>query len=122
MTETLFDAVDLGDVTYENRRYILCENPLRQAEQTAHRRGGIEQAKEKLDRLAVRVSKRTRKPMTATEIHVAADRILHPRKLNAFFDLTVEDNQLSFSVNQTAVSEAESLDGKYALVTTLEPY
>jgi len=113
---SLFDK-DVVEVREGSVRYILRRNPQRAEESGANRRERLAKALSELAKEAESLSSSRRK-----DPHKAYDRMvvmLDKLRLSKFVKLSLEGRELSFAVDEEALSSAEALDGCYCIKTDL---
>jgi transposase len=123
LQRSLFDSVNLAEITapeYPDERLVACYNPLL-AEKRRHKRSALlAKTEEKLKALARAVARRTRKPLSQTEIALKAGRLINRWKMAKHFQLTIADGVFRWTRRQAAITKEEQLDGIY-VVRTSEP-
>ena len=113
---SLFDA-ELCEVEEGGVRYILRRNPQRAEEAKANRRERLDKALLKLSEEAKSLASSERK-----NPHKAYDRmviLLGKLRLSKLVQLSLKGRELSFCVDEEALSRAEALDGCYCIKTDL---
>ncbi|HXZ73902.1 MAG TPA: IS1634 family transposase [Streptosporangiaceae bacterium] len=119
---SLFDTANLAEIShpdYPGERLMVCRNPVL-AEQRARTREALLQATEdRLTKLAATVAAGRLKDHT--KIAVRAGRILAKHKMAKHFDLTVEQNVISWSRRTEAIEAEAATDGIYVVRTSLPP-
>jgi transposase len=123
LERSLFDSVNLAEITaaeYPDERLIACYNPLL-AEKRRHKRTELlAKTEEKLQALAREVARRTRKPLSQTEIALKAGRLINRWKMAKHFQLTIADGVFRWKRRDAAITKEEQLDGIY-VIRTSEP-
>jgi transposase len=123
LERSLFDSVNLAEITaaeYPDERLIACYNPLL-ADKRRHKRTALlAKTAEKLQALAREVARRTRKPLSQTEIALKAGRVINRWKMAKHFQLTIADGVFRWKRRQAAITKEEQLDGIY-VIRTSEP-
>lgn len=113
---SLFDT-ELCEVEEGGVRYILRRNPQRAEEVSANRRERLAKALSGLASERQALSSSTRKdPRKAYDRMVV---MLDKLRLSKFVKLSLEGRDLSFAVDEEALSRAEALDGCYCIKTDL---
>jgi hypothetical protein len=121
---SLFDERDLAEIEspdYPGERLIVCRNPALGAER-ARKRGELVEATERgLERIQARV-RRARQPLRgAAKIGRAVGAVLGRRKVAKHFQITITDDDLSFTRDMAAITAEAALDGIYVLRTNVPP-
>jgi transposase len=123
LERSLFDSVNLAEITaaeYPDERLIACYNPLL-AEKRRHKRTELlAKTEEKLQALGREVARRTRKPLSQTEIALKAGRLINRWKMAKHFQLTIADGVFRWKRRDAAITQEEQLDGIY-VIRTSEP-
>jgi hypothetical protein len=123
LQRSLFDSVNLAEITapeYPDERLVACYNPLL-AEKRRHKRSELlAKTEEKLKALARTVARRTRKPLSQTEIALRAGRLINRWKMAKHFQLTIADGVFRWARRHAAIIKEEQLDGIY-VIRTSEP-
>jgi transposase len=120
---SLFDEVNLAEITssdFPDERLIACYNPLLEERRRSKRTSLLERTEKELARLAAAVSRRTKKPLTQTEIALRAGRVVNRWKMAKHFQLTIADGVFRWARCQDAIAREEQLDGIY-VIRTSEP-
>ena len=113
---SLFDK-DLVEVREGSVRYILRRNPQRAEERRANRRERLTKALSELAEEASSLSSSQRKNPRKTYDRMVV--MLSKLRLSKFLKLSLEGRELSFAVDEEALSSAEALDGCYCIKTDL---
>ena len=112
----LFDERGLADVVIDERRMVVCRNPIAGDDTKRRRERLLELSEEKLRQIEVRVkSGRLRR---AAPIQRAVDRWLPHWATEKFFELEIADDVFKWRRNVETLAAAERLDGVYVLETT----
>jgi transposase len=119
---TFFDERDLAEIEspdYPGERLVVCKNPAL-AEERRRKRGELLDATEQdLRDIQKRIMSK-RKPLRgADEIGLAVGKVIGRRKVGKHFDLTITDDQLSFTRDDAAIAKEAALDGFYVLRTNV---
>ena len=119
---SLFDDRDMAAVTspdFPGERLVLCRNPLL-AEERRRKREGLLQATERdLEKVAKAVA-RARAPLRgAAEIGLRVGAVVNKFKMAKHFTTEISDTGFAFHRNTEAIAEEASLDGFYAVRTSL---
>ncbi len=123
LQRSLFDEVNLAEIRspeFPDERLIACYNPLL-ADERARKREELLCATEKeLQKLAKQVARRTKRPMSQTEIALRAGRIVNRFKMAKHFELTIEEGVFTFARDEVSIEQESQLDGIY-VIRTNEP-
>jgi transposase len=123
LERSLFDEVNLAEITssdFPDERLIACYNPLLAERRRSKRTALLERTEKELTRLAAAVGRRTKKPLTQTEIALRAGRVVNRWKVAKHFELTIADGVFRWDRRQEAIAREEQLDGIY-VIRTSEP-
>jgi transposase len=123
LERSLFDSVDLAEIAapaYPDERLIACYNPLLAEQRCRKRQELLAKTEEQLTALAQQVARRTKKPLSQTEIALKAGRLVNRWKMAKHFQLTIADGVFRWTRRQAAITKEEQLDGIY-VIRTSEP-
>jgi transposase len=123
LQRSLFDEVNLAEIRspdFPDERLIACYNPLLADKRHRKRQELLAKTEEKLTGLAQEVARRTKKPLTQTEIALKAGRLLNRWKMAKHFQLTIADGVFRWVRREAALAAEEQLDGIY-VIRTSEP-
>jgi hypothetical protein len=119
---SLFDERDLAEISspdYPGERLIACRNPALAAERARKRNELLDATEAELRRIQARV-RRARQPLRgADKIGVAVGAVRGRRKVAKHFQITITDNDLSFTRDSAAIAAEAALDGIYVLRTSI---
>jgi transposase len=121
LQRSLFDSVNLAEITardYPKERLIACYNPLLADQRRQKRNELLAKTQEKLTRLAQQVARRTKKPLSHTEIALKAGQWVKRWKMAKHFQLTIADGLFRWKRRQAAIRQEEQLDGIYVIRTS----
>jgi transposase len=120
---SLFDAHNLAEISapqFPGERLVACYNPLL-AEERARKRAALLQATaQQLDRIAAEVARRTKTPLSASEIGKKVGKILNRFKVGKHFELRIADGVFGYTRRVQAIEREAALDGIY-VIRTSEP-
>src|SRR6266481_7715214 len=119
---SFFDERDLAEIEssdFPGERLVVCKNHAL-AEERRRKRGELLDATEQdLKDIQKRIV-RKRKPLRgADKIGLAVGAIIGRRKVGKHFDLTITDDQLSFTRDHATIAKEAALDGFYVLRTNV---
>jgi transposase len=80
----------------------------------------LAKTEEKLTALAQEVARRTKTPLSQTEIALKAGRVVNRWKMAKHFDLTIADGVFQWARRHESITQEEQLDGIY-VIRTSEP-
>ena len=120
---SLFDERHLAEVRspdYPGERLIVCHNPLLAEHRRQKREALLRATEEALARIARQVARRTRTPLSATEIAEKVGRVKNRYKLAKHFRTQIADGSFHYERRTEAITREAQLDGFY-LLRTSEP-
>lgn len=118
---SLFDEQNLAEIAsdrYPGERLMVCHNPLLAEDRKRTRGELLEATEQKLARIVNQVQRRTKTPLTASEIGVKVGRVLHRFKVAKHFVLDIQDAHFTFTRNAERIAAEERLDGIYIIRTS----
>jgi transposase len=119
---SLFDERDMAAIAspdFPGERLIVCKSPLLAADRARKRSELLDATERALIRLQERV-RRARQPLQgAAVIGRAVGAILGRRKVAKHFEITITDDDLPFTRDDTAIATEAALDGLYILRTSV---
>ncbi len=118
---SLFDQRHLAEVRsphYPGERLIVCHNPILAEHRRRKRKALLEATEEALERIARQVARRTRTPLTATEIAEKVGRVKNRYKLAKHFRTEIADGSFHYERRNDAILREAQLDGFYILRTS----
>ena len=119
---SLFDQQDLAEIAhpdYAGERLIACRNPLL-AEERARKRHELLEATEKRLQQLVFATQRKQRPLRGKEkIGIAVGKVLGRYKMAKYFELTIEEQSLSYARIPESIAQEAALDGIYVLRTSV---
>ena len=118
----LFDERNLFEFThpdYPGEWLVACRNPQLAKLRAAKREALLNATAAELDKVAAMVMRK--KLAGRDKIGVRVGRVVNKYKVAKHFELTIEDDSLSYRVNQQKVKQEAALDGIYVLRTPLGP-
>jgi hypothetical protein len=117
---SLFDQQYLAEITspdYPGERLIVCRNPLQAAERARKREDLLAATENLLAPIAARV--RAGRLAGASEIGVAAGKVIGKYKMGKHFDVEITDTSLAITRKQDQIDAEAALDGFYVLRTSI---
>jgi hypothetical protein len=120
---SFFDERDLAEIEspelFPGERLIVCKNHALAEERRRKRNELLDATEQDLKKIQKRID-RERKPLRgAGEIGRAVGAVIGRRKVAKHFDLTITDDQLSFTRDHAAIAKEGALDGFYVLRTNV---
>lgn len=114
----LFDHRNLVEVIEGNRRYILCNNPLREEEDKKVRLRLLDKTEEKLRQIenSVTSGKLKKKDKIAKRLY----RWINKWNMERFFSVEYEEGHFKFSRNDDEIERYSVLDGCYVIISNVD--
>ena len=118
---SLFDQKNIAEIEspdYPDERLIACYNPFL-AEERKHKRLILLNATEQeLNKILKQIERRTKTPLTESEIGIKVGKILNKYKMAKHFQIIIKDNYLKWERNEQNINNEQMLDGIYVLRTS----
>jgi transposase len=118
---SLFDQQNIAEIKspdYPDERLIACYNPFL-AEERKHKRLALLAATEKeLNKISKQIERRTKTPLTESEIGIKVGKILNKYKMAKHFQIIIKDNFLKWGRNEEKITNEQMLDGIYVIRTS----
>jgi len=115
---SLFDQRDLAEITspdYPGERLIVCRNPLLAEERKRKRQALLDATEKKLLPIQARV-RRAKRPLRGKDkIALAVGAVINRYKVAKHFDITISDDDVSFTRNAEQINAEAALDGVYVV-------
>ena len=121
---SLFDERHLAEVRspdYPGERLIVCHNPLLAEHRRQKREALLTATEEALARIARQVARRTRTPLSATEIAEKLGRVKNRFQVAKHFRTEIADGSFHYERRTEAIIREAQLDGFYMLRTSNRP-
>lgn len=118
---SLFDKRHLAEVRspdYPGERLIVCHNPILAEHRRQKREALLEATKEALGGIARQVARRTRTPLSATEIAEKVGRVKNRFQVAKHFRTEIADGVFRYERRSDAITREAQLDGFYILRTS----
>src|SRR3989339_6736 len=106
------DIIEVTDPDNKSIRYFVCNNPDKKEENKSTRDALIAKTKEALEKIVITQSKKNEQQKSAQ-----VGQILAQYKVGKFFSWSVQDNKLSFQIDQEKIAAEEIFDGCYVIRT-----
>ncbi len=123
LQRSLFDETNLAEIRspeFPGERLMACYNPLLADERGRKREELLVATEKELAKLARQVSRRTKRPMSQTEIALRAGRIVNRFKVAKHFELSIADGVFDYARQPASIEQESQLDGIY-VIRTSEP-
>jgi len=120
---SLFDKKNLAEITspeFPGERLVACFNPLLSEERGRKREELLAATEKDLGKIANKVRRRTKTPMSADEIGLGVGRVVNAHKMAKHFDLVIADGSFRFARKEESIRREALLDGIY-VIRTSEP-
>jgi len=118
---SLFDDRNLAEITsaeFPGERLVVCMNPMLAAERKRKREELLVCTEKALARIAGQVARRTKKPMTESQIGLKVGRVINQKKMQKHFITKIENGLFEYKRNEDSIREEEALDGIYVVRTS----
>jgi Transposase DDE domain len=120
---SLFDERDLAEIEsaelFPGERLIVCKNHALAEERRRKRNELLDATERDLKDIQKRVVREQKPLRGAGEIGRAVGKVIGRRKVAKHFNLTITDDQLSFTRDHAAIAKEAALDGFYVLRTNV---
>lgn len=119
---SLFDQQDLAEIAhpdYAGERLIACRNPLLAEERARKRRELLEATEERLELLVLATQRKQRPLRGKDKIGIAVGKALGRYKMAKHFELTIEEQSLTYARKPQSIAQEAALDGIYVLRTSV---
>jgi Transposase DDE domain len=120
---SFFDERDLAEIKSEElfpgERLIVCKNHALAEERRRKRNELLDATEQDLKNIQKRIVRKRDPLRGADEIGLAVGKVIGRRKVAKHFDLTITDDQLSFTRDHAAIAKEAALDGFYVLRTNV---
>ena len=123
MQLSLFDEKNLAEIAspdFPGERLIACFNPLLCDERRRKRQELLDATEKKLQKICVEVKRRTKKPLSASDIGRKVGKIINGYKMAKHFEISITDAEFSFKRKAESIAQEAELDGIY-VIRTSEP-
>jgi transposase len=119
---SLFDQQDLAEIAhpdYAGERLIACRNPLLAEERARKRQELLEATEKRLEQLVLATQRRQRPLRGKDKIGLAVGKALGRYKMAKHFELTIEEQSLTYRRKPESIAQEAALDGIYVLRTSV---
>ena len=117
----LFTSRNIAEITHPDfpgERLIACYNPLLAQDRDRTRNELLACTETLLKKLAKEVGRRTKKPLSASEIGLKAGWILKKYKVGKHFSLSITDGHITWTQKAENIAREKTLDGIYVIRTS----
>jgi transposase len=117
---SLFDQKNLAEIRsddFPGERLIACYNPLLAVKRRRKRDDLLAATEKELSKIAAQVARRTRNPLSKTEIAQKVGRVINRKKVAKHFTVKIDDGSFSFSRKTESILRQQNLDGIYVIRT-----
>jgi transposase len=117
---SLFDQQNIAEIEspdYPGERLIACYNPLLAEERKQKRLALLAATEKELNRILTQIERRTKTPLTESEIGLKVGKILNKYNMAKHFQIIIKDNYLKWERNQPNINHEQLLDGIYVIRT-----
>jgi len=111
---SLFDEKNLAEIAsadFPDERLIACFNPLLCDERRRKRQELLDATEKRLQKIGDEVHRRTKTPLSASEIGQKVGRIINGHKMAKHFELSIADGAFSFKRKVASIAQEAELDG-----------
>ena len=120
---SFFDERDLAEIEspelFPGERLVVCKNHALAEERRRKRNELLDATEQDLKAIQTRIVRKRNPLRGADEIGLAVGKIIGRRKVGKHFNLTITDDQLSFTRDHAAIAKEAALDGFYVLRTNV---
>src|SRR5271170_86309 len=120
---SFFDERDLAEIEspelFPGERLVVCKNHALAEERRRKRNELLDATEQDLKKIQKRIVRKRDPLRGADEIGLAVGKVIGRRKVAKHFDLTITDDQLSFTRDHAAIAKEGALDGFYVLRTNV---
>ena len=109
------NLVEIQSPEYPGERLMVCYNPLLAEERKGKREELLTATEKALARIGKAVERRTKKPMTTTEIALRVGKVLGHYKMGKHFEHRIEEGKFSWGRRVEAIEQEAKLDGIYVI-------
>lgn len=116
----LFDERDLFEIrsdAYPGERLVACRNPALAKRRRLKRQSMLDATQKELEKVQGMV--RSGKLVGQDRIGLRVGKVINKHKMGKHFELTLADDDFSFTINDTKVQDEAALDGVYVVRTSL---
>jgi transposase len=117
---SLFDEVDLAEVSsphFPGERLVVCRNPLLADERARKRQELLSATEAVLDKIVRATQRKKRRLRGADTIGLRVGRVLNQYKVGKHFEISIDDDSLSYERKDDKIRAEAALDGLYVVRT-----
>jgi transposase len=118
---SLFDQQNIAEIEspdYPGERLIACYNPLLAEERKQKRLALLAATEKELTRILKQIERRTKTPLTESEIGLKVGKILNKYNMAKHFQIIIKHNYLKWQRNEQNINNEQMLDGIYVIRTS----
>jgi transposase len=118
---SLFDERNLAEITspdYPGERLVVCYNPFLSEDRNATRNALLEKTEKALEKIKKEAARRTKTPLSESEIGIKIGKIFRQYKMGKHFKLTIKNNKLDYERKEESIKQECALDGIYVIRTS----
>jgi transposase len=118
---SLFDEKNLAEIAspdYPGERLMACYNPLLAEERGRKRRELLDATDKGLAKISREVARRTKKPLTESEIAFKVGKVLGRHKVGKHYEYTIADGMFRSARREDTIAQETKLDGIYVIRTS----
>jgi transposase len=120
---SLFDQRNLAEIAcvgYPGERLVACFNPLLADERRRKREDLLSATEKSLEKIAKDVGRRTKKPLSKSEIGMKVGRTINRYKMAKHFEVKIGEGSFSYQRRVEQIEREKQMDGIY-VIRTSEP-
>jgi transposase len=118
---SLFDEKNLAEIVsadFPGERLIACYNPLLCDERRRKRQELLDATEQKLQKISDEVHRRTKTPLSASDIGQKVGKIINGYKMAKHFEISIADGKFDFKRKAESIARETELDGIYVIRTS----
>lgn len=112
---SMFDEKNIIETTDGKLRYALCKNPDVEAKTKNQRKALLAKTEEALNKIA-----NSKQKSTSEKIGIRIGKVLNKYKMGKFVEITIVDNNFTWSFNSEKIKSEELFDGCYIVSTDVK--
>ena len=119
---SFFDTRDMAEIThpdYPGERLIVCRNPMLAGQRARKREDLLEATERELEKVALAASREKRALKGKEKIGLRVGKVIGKFKMGKHFEISIEEENFSFSRNQASIADEAALDGIYVIRTSV---
>lgn len=118
---SIFDEKNLAEIAsvdFPDERLIACFNPLLCDDRRRKRQELLDATEKKLQKICSEVQRRTKTPLSASEIGQKVGKVINGYKMAKHFELSIADGKFEFQRKEDSIARETELDGIYVIRTS----